>query len=226
MSRNSGAPQPEERTARKRSAQNLLRRLTDLYPEAACALHFANPFQLLVATILSAQCTDVQVNLVTPALFQRWPDAESLADADLATLETTIHSTGFFRNKAKNLIGCAQALVERHGGQVPQTLAELTALPGVGRKTGNVVLGNAFAIPGLVVDTHVARVSARLGWHREQDAERIEAILCRLLPQERWTEASHLLIQHGRTWCKAPVPYCSRCPLADACPRAGVVRSK
>lgn len=211
---------------RRQAAAALLERLARLYPEAACALHYDGPFQLLVATILSAQCTDLRVNQVTVELFRRFPDAAALAAAEVEELEEVIRSTGFFRNKAKNLIGCARVLVEAHGGRVPRTLDELTALPGVGRKTANVVLGNAFAIPGMVVDTHVARVSARFGWHRARDPVRIEETLCRLLPRSRWTFASHLLIQHGRTCCKAPTPHCSRCPLGSDCPRIGVTRSK
>lgn len=202
----------------------MLDQLAESYPEAACALAFRDPYELLVATILSAQCTDVRVNLVTPQLFVAWPDAAALATAAGSAVERVIHSTGFYRNKAKNLIGCAQALVERHGGEVPRSMAELVALPGVGRKTANVVLGNAYDIPGMVVDTHVGRVAGRLGWCHAVDPVKIEAELCQLIPAERWTLTSHLLIAHGRACCKAPIPFCSRCPLTEGCPRNGVSR--
>ena len=212
-------------TAQQRSrAAAILDQLTESYPEAACALSFRNPYELLVATILSAQCTDVRVNQVTPELFAAYPDAGALAHADTSALERVIHSTGFYRNKAKNLMGCAQALVEQHGGEVPRSMAELVALPGVGRKTANVVLGNAYGIPGLVVDTHVSRVAGRLGWSRETDPTKIETNLCRLIPASRWTLTSHLLIAHGRACCKAPTPLCSCCPLRADCPQNGVVR--
>jgi len=207
-------------------AERILALLEQAHPDARIALNFSTPLELLVATILSAQCTDVRVNQVTPALFRRYPDAAAYAAANPAGLEEEIRSTGFFRNKAKSIIGCAQALVERHGGEVPCTMDELTALPGVGRKTANVVLGNAFDVPGMVVDTHVKRVSTRLGWTRQGDPVKIEADLCRLLPQERWTMASHILIFHGRRICKAPTPHCSSCPVLERCPRMGVKRSK
>ena len=210
----------------KRQAAAVVDVLRTTYPEAACALHFTTPFELLVATILSAQCTDVRVNMVTPGLFRRYPDPDSLAGADPTEVEDLIRSTGFFRNKAKNLLGCAAALVERHGGTVPQSMAELVALPGVGRKTANVVLGNAFATPGMVVDTHVKRVAGRLGWTASVDPVKIEADLQQLLPKEEWTEVSHLLIHHGRALCKAPIPLCSGCPLLELCPRRGVNRSR
>lgn len=216
-----------DRTQRRRqeTARDCLDRLAALYPEARCALQFGSPFQLLVATILSAQCTDRRVNLVTPALFARYPDAAALAAADPGALEALIRSTGFFRNKARNLLGCAAALLERHGGEVPKTLAALTALPGVGRKTANVVLGNAFAIAGMVVDTHVRRLAVRLGWSSATTPEKIERELMALLPAARWTEAGHLLIHHGRAICLARVPRCSRCVLLEECPRRGVRRS-
>lgn len=204
----------------------VLARLAQIYPEAACALTFRNPYELLVATILSAQCTDRRVNQVTSQLFATYPDATALAAAEIAGLETIIRSTGFYHNKAKNLIGCAQMLVERHSGKVPSSMEELIALPGVGRKTANVVLGNAYDIPGMVVDTHVGRVAGRLGWSRATDAVKIEADLCRLIPAARWTLASHLLIAHGRACCKAPTPSCSCCPLDSACPHIGVTRRR
>lgn len=212
-------------TARERAAQ-VLAILERTYPDAACALNFANPWQLLVATILSAQCTDVRVNAVTRHLFARFPGPQDLAAADVGAVEEQIRSTGFFRNKARNLVGCAAAVVERHGGRVPERLEELTALPGVGRKTANVILGNAFGIPAMVVDTHVKRVSGRLGWTSHRDPEKIEPDLCALLPRDKWTLAGHLLIHHGRALCKAPVPRCSACPLLELCPRQGVGRSR
>jgi endonuclease-3 len=200
--------------------------LESLYPEAECALMHRNPYELLVATILSAQCTDVRVNEVTSALFSRYPDPQRLARADIDELEALIKSTGFFRNKARNLIGCAAAIVEGHNGKVPRDLASLVALPGVGRKTANVVLGNAFDIPGMVVDTHVKRLAYRLGWSRNNDPEKVERDLMKLLPDGRWTQTSHTLIHHGRALCKAPTPHCSACPLQDNCPRNGVKGSK
>lgn len=196
--------------------------LEKTYPDAHCALHFRSPFQLLVATILSAQCTDIRVNQVTEALFSAFPDVNSLAAAKQAVLEEIIRSTGFFRNKARNLIACARTIRQRHGGRVPATLEELTELPGVGRKTANVVLGNAFGIPGLAVDTHVKRLVRRLGWSRRQDPEGIEKDLCSILPPPLWTQTSHLLIHHGRALCKARGPLCSRCPVQPLCPRTGV----
>ncbi len=207
-------------------ALQTLTRLEAVYPDAECALVHVNPFQLLVATILSAQCTDVRVNQVTPALFQNYPDAQALAGAELTKVEDLIHSTGFYRNKAKNLIGCAAALVDRHQGEVPADLMQLVVLPGVGRKTANVVLGNSFDIPGMVVDTHVKRIAFRLGWTRQSDPVKAETDLSRLLPKEKWTGASHTLIFHGRALCKAPTPECSNCPITDSCPRNGVRRSR
>ena len=211
---------------RRQRAAEVLAILAKTYPDAACALTYDNPWELLVATILSAQCTDVRVNMVTPALFRHYPTPAALAQADPETLEEMIRSTGFFRNKAKNLLGCAAALVAKHGGRVPETLAELIALPGVGRKTANVVLGNAFSTPGMVVDTHVKRLAFRLGWTRQSDPVKIEQDLCALLPAQEWTQAGHLLIHHGRALCKAPTPLCSQCPVFDLCPRTGVTRSR
>jgi len=210
----------------RRDALNTLNRLESVYPEAECALLHDDPFQLLVATILSAQCTDVRVNLVTPELFRTFPDAAALADAELPHVEELIRSTGFFRNKAKNMIACASALVDQHNGEVPAELQSLVALPGVGRKTANVVLGNAFTIPGMVVDTHVKRIAYRLGWTRQSDPVKVEGDLSRLFPEEKWTGASHTLIFHGRSVCKALTPECSLCPVGDVCPRNGVRRSR
>jgi endonuclease-3 len=202
-------------------ASVLLDRLLARYPTAHCALDFSNAFELLCATILSAQCTDKRVNLVTPALFARYPDAAALAAADPEELEAIIRSTGFFRSKAKSLIGMATGLVERHGGEVPADMDALTALPGVGRKTANVILGNAFGRnDGIVVDTHVTRLSNRLALTRETDAVRIERALVPLFPRERWTMLSHLLIEHGRQVCDARRPRCGDCVLSDVCPSA------
>jgi len=196
------------------------------YPEAHCALVHDNPWQLLAATILSAQCTDVRVNLVTPELFRRFQDPHSMATADPAEVEELIRSTGFFRNKAKSLLGCATELVRCYDGEVPKQMSALVSLPGVGRKTANVILGNAFEIPGMVVDTHVGRIARRLGWTRAKDAEKIEQDLCELLPAERWTQAAHVLIFHGRQCCRAQTAWCSRCPVVERCLHAGVGRQK
>lgn len=192
------------------------------YPEARCALEHRTPFELLVATILSAQCTDQRVNLTTPALFARFPTPAALAAADPAELEALVRPTGFFRTKARNLIAMAGALVARHGGQVPADMDALHALPGVGRKTANVVLGNAFGLnEGVTVDTHVTRISRLLGLTRHADPVRIEADLMRLVPREDWTRVSHWLITHGRAVCIARRPRCGACALRRWCPSAG-----
>ncbi len=204
----------------------LIEGLRELYPDAKCALDFETPLQLLIATILSAQCTDERVNKVTPVLFARWPDAAALAAAELADLESVIHSTGFFRNKAKSIKEACTDLVEKYGGQVPRDLDALVALRGVGRKTANVVLGNAYGInSGVVVDTHVTRLSNRLGLTDESDAVKIEFALQPLVPKEWWTLFSHWLILHGRAVCNARKPLCRQCPLAGHCPRLGVTVS-
>jgi endonuclease III len=215
---------PRERKAdRVARADSIYRVLDETYPDAHCALDHRNPFELTVATILSAQCTDVRVNQVTPALFEAFPDAESLAGARLEDVEELVRSTGFFRNKAKNLVGMAEAVVERHGGEVPRTMEALAALPGVGRKTANVVLGNAFGIDeGIVVDTHVKRLSNRLGFTRNTDPVKVEADLVKLFPRSRWTQLSHLLIFHGRQVCVARKPRCGICPVARLCPSSTV----
>lgn len=210
----------------RRHAWLTLTQLEQAYPDATCALRHGSPWQLLVATILSAQCTDHRVNQVTPALFTRFPDPVSLAGAPAAEVEGLIRPTGFFRNKAASLIGCARAVAERHQGLVPQTMAELLTLPGVGRKTANVLLGNAFGVPGMVVDTHVGRVARRLGWACSGQPEGVERELCRLLPPARWTGTSHVLIWHGRRCCRAQTACCSTCPVQERCPRVGVVRSR
>ncbi len=209
---------------RGQQARRVVKALATLYPDAHCALNFRNPYELIVATILSAQCTDARVNQVTPTLFARYPDASALAAADPADLEETIHSTGFFRAKSKNLIGMAKALVTHHRGEVPADLDALTALPGVGRKTAHVVLGNAFGIAsGVVVDTHVKRLSQRLGLTDHTDPERIEHDLAEHIPRKHWVDLSHRLIQHGRTVCDARRPRCDECGLEHICPKLGVV---
>lgn len=209
-------------TARERVAQ-LLEVLPEVYPGAHCELDFKTPLQLLVATILSAQCTDKRVNLVTPALFKRYRSAAEFAQASPDELEAMIRSTGFFRSKTKSIRAAASALVEKHRGRVPETMEELHALPGVGRKTANVVLGNAFGKEeGVVVDTHVARVSGRLRLTKQVDAEKIEADLMKLVPRERWTIWSHWLIWHGRRRCFAQRPDCRQCEILRLCPSGKV----
>ncbi len=211
----------ETAAAKKARAGKILARLKRAYPGAKIALRFRNPLELLAATILSAQCTDERVNAVTATLFKRYRSALDWASADPATLERDIHSTGFFKAKTRALMGMGRALVERHGGKVPRTLEELTALPGVGRKTANVVLGNAFGIPALAVDTHVFRVSQRLGLARAADPEKIHDQLCQVLPQAEWTQATHLLITHGRRTCLARKPDCPGCAVRPLCPWPG-----
>ncbi len=207
-------------TDRKRSDE-ILALLKRMYPDAHCALNHHSPLELLIATILSAQCTDVRVNMVTPVLFKQFPDAPSLAAAPLSEIEHIIQSTGFFRAKAKAIKQTAQQLVALHGGQVPDAMEELTALRGVGRKTANVVLGNAFGKQvGIVVDTHVGRLARRLGLSRHVDPEKVEKDLMRLIPQADWTLFSHLLISHGRAICAARKPECEKCQLAALCPAA------
>lgn len=189
------------------------------YPNAHCALDHKNPFELLIATILSAQCTDDRVNKVTPALFKKYPDAASMAKAPVLQIEKLIQSTGFFRNKARNIKQCSQMLVKNYKGEIPQNIDQLTELPGVGRKTANVVLGNAFDITsGIVVDTHVTRISRLLGWSSSNNAEAIEKDLIKIIPKKYWIIFSHWLIWHGRAVCKARSPQCSKCCLADLCP--------
>jgi endonuclease-3 len=202
--------------------QDLLARLRRAYPDARCALNHETPLQLLLATILSAQCTDERVNKVTPGLFARWNTAAAFALADRAELEQAVQSTGFFRAKARSIQECCRDIVEKHGGEVPARLEDLTQLRGVGRKTANVVLGNAFGIPGITVDTHVGRLSRRLGLTREEDPVKVEFALMEWIPRKHWTLFSHLLIHHGRRVCASRKPLCSACPLADLCPRVGV----
>ncbi len=193
------------------------------YPDAHCALNYTNPFELLVATILSAQCTDERVNMVTPLLFKKYGTPQKMAKAAVESIEEIIRSTGFFKNKAKNLKSCAAALVEKYDGKVPKDLESLVQLAGVGRKTANVVLGNAYGIAsGIVVDTHVSRLSYRLGWVKSENAVIIERELCAEVPQEDWIMLSHYLISHGRAICKARKPACSHCFLEETCPKKGV----
>ena len=215
---------PRETAAAKAArTKKILAGLQKTYPDAHCELNFASPLQLLIATILSAQCTDKRVNMVTAELFRKYPRAADLANADLAELEQDIKTTGFFRNKAKNIKACCATLVAKHGGEVPRTMEELTALDGVGRKTANVVLGNAFGINiGVVVDTHVTRLTNRLGLTRQSDAEKIEQELMPLVPREQWTLFSHWLIWHGRRRCDARKPDCAACEIARLCPQIGV----
>lgn len=213
----------ESKKARRERAETIYDLLQQEYPDAHCELDFESPFQLAVATILSAQTTDVRVNETTPALFRRYPDAEALANAQQEDVEEIVRSTGFFRNKAKNIIGFARGLMADHDGQVPRELDALTELPGVGRKTANVVLGNAFDInEGVVVDTHVKRLSNRMKLTREDNPVKVERDLIELFPRERWTMLAHLLIWHGRNVCDARKPLCEQCVVAHLCPSSNV----
>ncbi|MSR46062.1 MAG: endonuclease III [Planctomycetes bacterium] len=211
----------ETTNARRNRALEIVRALAEEHGDATCALQHRNAFELLVATILSAQCTDARVNQVTPALFARYPTARALAASAPGEVEALIRPTGFFNNKAKNLRGCARALIERHGGEVPRTMEELLFLPGVARKTANVVLGTAYGIAaGVVVDTHVIRITRLLGLTRQSTPEKIERDLAVLLPADEWINFSHRLIWHGRKVCIARRPQCQRCSLAPLCPSA------
>jgi len=213
----------ETQAEKKRRTRSIITRLKREFPDAKCALDHANPLELLVATILSAQSTDARVNIVTPALFAKYQSAAEYAAADPAVFQGEIHSTGFFRNKTKSILGMAQALVERHGGQVPDTMDALVALPGVGRKTANVVLGNAFGKnEGVVVDTHVSRISGLLKLTKQTDPVKIERDLMELVPRKDWTIFSHLLILHGRKTCIARRPKCESCRINDLCPSSRV----
>src|SRR5262245_36691390 len=213
-------PTPKLAPARERAGpiNDTLKRL---YPEAFTALAHANPLQLLIATILSAQCTDARVNTVTPALFARYKTAQDFAECNIKELEALIKPTGFYKNKAKNIRACCAAIVARFRGVVPNTLDDLVSLPGVGRKTANVVLGDAFGTPGITVDTHVGRLSRRLGLTRHHDPVKVEFALMELVPQAEWTMFSHRLILHGRRVCHARNPRCEQCPLAGLCPKVG-----
>lgn len=211
----------ESPAAKKARARKLVQILEREYPDAEIALDFSSPLELLVATILAAQCTDERVNQVTKFLFKRYRTATDYARADLARLEREIHSTGFFKAKARAIIGMANDLVAKHGGQVPDTLEELIALPGVGRKTANVVLGNAYGQPAIAVDTHVFRVSQRLGLAKADDPEEVHAQLCQVVPRPKWTRITHLLTTHGRRVCQARKPLCPECPVRALCPWPG-----
>jgi endonuclease-3 len=201
----------------------VVERLDADYPDATCALENETPFELLVATILSAQCTDARVNMVTPELFRRWPDAPSMASAPIKSLEKVIQSTGFFRNKAKNIKAASQALAERHNGEVPQDMEQLVSLPGVGRKTANVVLGTAYGMAtGVVVDTHVTRLSRRLGLTKQTDPVKIEQELMQIVPEKEWVNFAHRMIHHGRQICMARKPKCPECSMNLFCPKIGV----
>lgn len=220
----SARPRPfadESPLARKRRARRIDRELADLYPHARTELDFTTPLELAVATILSAQCTDLRVNQVTPALFRRYPDAAAYAEADRAELEEMVRPTGFFRNKAASLIRLGQALTERYDGEVPARLDELVTLPGFGRKTANVVLGNAFGVPGITVDTHLGRLARRWGWTDETYPVRVEAAIAELIPKKDWTMMSHRAIWHGRRVCHARRPACGACGIAALCPSYG-----
>jgi len=221
------AKRPRAQTSRRASpgkrAPEIYRLLHAAYPDASCALDHRNPYELLVATILSAQCTDKRVNMVTPALFAKYPHARALSEANPEELEAMIRSTGFFRNKTKSLLGMSRAVSDAHGGTVPSTMDELVKLPGVGRKTANVVLGNAFdQNEGVVVDTHVSRLSRRLGLSSHDDPVRIEQDLMTLFPRTQWTMLAHLLISHGREICDARRPHCERCVVNHLCPSSRV----
>jgi endonuclease III len=205
-----------------RRARRMARVLAETHPDAHCELDFTHPLELAVATILSAQCTDKRVNEVTPALFARYPTAADYAAADRAELEEMIRPTGFFRNKANSLIGLGQALVEKHGGEIPSRLEDLVALPGIGRKTANVILGNAFGVPGITVDTHFGRLVRRFGWTTAEDPVKVEHEVGALIPKRDWTMLSHRVIFHGRRVCHSRKPACGACTLASLCPSYGL----
>ena len=214
--------EPPWHTALVRRARRINRELALLYPDAHTELNFSTPLELLVATVLSAQTTDKRVNLVTPTLFARYPTAADYAGADRDELEKIIQSTGFYRNKANSLIGLGQALCERFGGEVPAKLKDLVTLPGVGRKTANVVLGNAFGIPGITVDTHFGRLARRFGWTTDTDPVKVEAEVATLIPRRDWTDLSQRMIWHGRRICHSRLPACGACGLARLCPSYGL----
>lgn len=207
---------------RRKRARAISRELAKVFPQAKCALSYETPLQLLVATILSAQCTDERVNKVTPALFRAYPDAQAFAKAKLADLENAIRTTGFFRNKAKNIQACCQAIVDQHGGEPPHTMEELIQLAGVARKTANVLLGNAFGVPGIAVDTHMIRLSNRMGLTENTDPVKIERDLYELLPPSEWVDFNHRMIHHGRKTCSARKPLCDGCSVAKHCLKIGL----
>lgn len=213
----------QEFAERKAQAKRVVRQLKKDYPDAECALNFETPFQLLIATILSAQCTDARVNIVTKDLFAQYPTPEAMAAAPMVKLEAIVQSTGFFRNKAKNIHAASRAIADKHDGEVPRNLADLVSLPGVGRKTANVVLGTAFGIPsGVVVDTHVGRLTRRLGLTEKVDPVKVEEEMMEIVPQKEWIDFSHRLIHHGRAICIARRPKCEICHFLKFCPRVGV----
>ncbi len=216
------APPGETPLARTRRARRMYRTLRAYYPDARCELDFETPYELLVATVLSAQTTDASVNRVTPALFARYPDAVALAGADLAQVEAIVQPTGFFRTKAANIVALAAVLVDRYAGEVPGRMRDLVTLPGVGRKTANVVLGDAFGVPGITVDTHLGRLARRFGWTEHDDPVKVEADVARLIERRDWTTMSHVLIWHGRRICHARRPACGACPVARWCPSYGI----
>jgi len=211
-------------TAEQSSARSIYRILTKEYPDARCELDFNSPLELLVATVLSAQCTDKRVNAVTPVLFNRFPTVTKLASAKISEVEEIVYSTGFYKSKAKNIKELANKILKDFNGEVPKTLAQLVTLPGVGRKTATVVLGNAFEVPGLTVDTHFGRLSRRFGWSQETDPVKVENDVAKLIPEKEWTLLSHKLIWHGRRICHSRKPECGVCPLAKLCPSAGIGR--
>lgn len=211
-----------EKRADKKSAMAIFKALGKRYPNADCELNFTNPFELIVATVLSAQCTDKRVNLVTPPLFKKYPTPKRMAGAKILDLEEMVRTTGFYHNKARNIQALSQKLLSDFGGEVPSTLEELITLPGVGRKTANVVLGHAFGVPGITVDTHFGRLSRRFEWSSSEDPEKVELDVMQLIPQKEWTNLSQRLIWHGRRICHARKPACGACPLIDLCPSYGI----
>ncbi len=208
----------ENLSDKRKRAEKIIEIFNDVYGDAACTLDYENPLQLLIATQLAAQCTDARVNLVTPALFEKYPDVYAFASANELELREKIKSCGFYKNKAKNIMGCCQKLISDFNGNVPNTMEELLSLPGVGRKTANLVLGDVFGIPGVVVDTHATRLSNRLGFTVNKDPYKIELDLMKILPKSNWSYFCHCLVEHGRAYCKAQKPDCEHCPIAKHCP--------
>ena len=209
----------ESLKSKQERAEKIYDVFKDIYGRGECTLDYKDPLQLLIATQLAAQCTDARVNLVTPALYKKYPNVYAFANADELELQNDIKSTGFFRNKAKNIIGCCRMLIKDFGGEVPQSMEELLKLPGVGRKTANLVLGDAFGIPGVVVDTHATRLSNRMGFTVNKDPYKIELDLMKIIPKENWGSFCHMLVHHGRAYCDARRPNCAECPIAEFCPK-------